>query len=529
MKPHSLHYIRNLLLPCLLLSIITGVLSALLISLFQFAAGQAVSISHHIYETVRTNPIWLPCMILGAAAVGYVSSRILNYSKNSRGGGIPTSIAAIQGVVNFRGVTSIVLLPFSALLSFLCGLPLGTEGPCVQMGTGVGDRVVRMFGKKKYKGWRRYIMTGGASAGFSLVTGAPISAIIFSMEELHKRFSPLLFSVASISVLSSQITAHILAHFGLRSMGLFHLKALPTLPIALFFLPLILGILCGGCSVWFTKLYHKIDQLIRIKLGKLSVKIKIPLIFVCIALIGFLVSESLGTGHELIEHLFERKYVWHLLIIVFLIRAVAMMVANTAGVTGGIFLPTLAFGAIVGALFAELLIALNLLQNQHYILFVVIGMTAFLGASSRIPITACIFAAEGLNGANNILPIMIAATAAFLIVELSGTKDFTDIVIESKEHAIHKGKKPYDIEVSLTVRENSFVVNKELRDILWPASCAVLSIERAPENKNNLVIDVGDIITVYYRTYDPIVTAEEFEILVGDQSEEIDRIMRIVS
>lgn len=526
MKDHSSHYIKNLLLPCLTFSVITGILSALIITAFQLAAKFVIKISVDIYSAVSSDPKWLPCLILGALAIGFISSLILSVSHNCRGGGIPTTIAAIQGVVSFKWLPSVLLLPFSALLSFICGIPLGTEGPSVQMGAGVGDGVVQTLGKKKHIGWRRYIMTGGASAGFSLVTGAPITSVIFSMEELHKRFSPLIFSVASISVVSSQITARMLSLLGIPCGGLFHIAGVNTLPISRFIIPLIIGLLCGGCAVVFTKIYHKIDRIIRVKLENVSLKIKIPVIFASVALIGFFLFEILGTGHSLIESIFERKTVWYTLIIIFLIRLLLMMISNTAGITGGIFLPTLAFGAIIGALCAEAFIGMGFIGSGYYLLLVVLGMTSFLGASSQIPMIACLFAVETMNGVNNIIPIIISTTAAFLIVELSGEKDLSDTVIEAKERDVHKGKKAHDIEVALTVYENSFVVGKNLRDILWPTSCVVLSINRVSNDKDKLPISVGDVITVYYKTYDPIATAEEFEILVGDQSEDIDRIMR---
>ena len=111
-------------------------------------------------------------------------------------------------------------------------------------------------------------------------------------------------------------------------------------------------------------------------------------------------------------------------------------------------------------------------------------------------------------------------------MEISGKDDFTDTVIEAKAHAIHKGKEPYFIKVPLTVYKDSFVIDKEVRDILWPASCVLLSIEKGANHADKPSISEGDILTVHYKTYDPTATAEEFEILVGDQSEETDRIMR---
>lgn len=528
MKNHSSHYIRNLLLPCLAFSVIAGVLSTLAVTLFQIGAKYAVLLSQAVFGAVRERPILLPGLLLAAALVGLWLARVLRFCPTCRGGGIPTSIAAIQGIIPIRWITSIFVLPFAALLSFICGLPLGTEGPCVQMGTGIGDVTVRLFGGKKHEGWRRYIMTGGASAGFSLVTGAPITAIVFSMEELHKRFSPLLFSVAAISVTASQLTAKLLSLLGAAPAGLFHVGPLAPLSVALFFIPLLLGLLCGACSVLFTSLYHKIDNFMHTTLEKLPLSVKIPLLFACVALIGFFVAEILGSGHSLVEQLFVRELVWSLLIVVFLIRAVLMMIANTAGVTGGIFLPTLAFGAILGSLSAEGFIALGVIGDEHYMLLVILGMIAFLGASSRIPLTACILAIEALSCGNNILPVVVAATAAFLIVELSGTKDFSDTVIERKEDALHRGKTAHAVKVPLTVRENAFVVGKDLRDVLWPVSCVVISVDRITDNHDKLTISAGDVITVHYKTYDPIAVAEEFEALVGDQPTEIDKIMRPV-
>ena len=226
------------------------------------------------------------------------------------------------------------------------------------------------------------------------------------------------------------------------------------------------------------------------------------------------------------DHLLERKTFWYILIIVFIVRAIFMMLSNTMGVTGGIFLPTLAFGAILGALCAEVFMVLGLIEAEHYTLLVVIGMVAFLGASSRIPVTACIFAIEALGGFNNLLSVIAAVTVAFLAVEVSGLGDFTATVIKAKANNIHKGNQPHIIEVPLTVYKDSFVIDKEMTDILWPASCTLLSIERGPNKTGKLGLAEGDILTVHYTTYDPIATADEFEVLVGDQCEEIDRIMR---
>ena len=173
--------LKNTIFPCVFFSVLTGVWSACIITVFKLLAEWFIHLSKDIYSAVREDPIWLPILVLGAAVIGLIASFLLSVSHSCRGGGIPTAIAAIRGIVSFRWIVTILLLPVSAFLTYLAGLPLGTEGPCVQIGTAIGDGVVTCFTGDKHNGWRRYIMTGGASAGFSIVTASPISAIIFSI------------------------------------------------------------------------------------------------------------------------------------------------------------------------------------------------------------------------------------------------------------------------------------------------------------------------------------------------------------
>ena len=518
-------HITQLLLPCIGFSALAGFWAALLTTAFKLLAEWVVHISASVYSAARDNPLILPLLLLGAAAIGLISSLILSVSHSCRGGGIPTSVAAICGIFSFKWLATLLLLPISACLTFLAGIPLGTEGPCVQMGTAVGDGVIKCFGGEKNKGWRRYIMTGGASAGFSIATASPVSAIIFAMEEIHKHFSPLLLSVASVSVITAQITSRALASLGIGDQALFDIPLIPSIPHSMFFAPLIIGIASGVVSIFFTRLFYLVDRGMRFVLKKISVNITLPILFALIALVGFFFADALGSGHSLINNILSGGYAPYMLILLFLIRAIGTITSNTSGTTGGIFLPTLAFGALLGALLGDVMISLGWIGSEHYVLTVVIGMTSFLSAGSRIPLTACVFAIEALGGGANVLPLIIGATAALLIVEASGLEDLTDAIIDAKLHKITKGKRSIHIEAPLTVNENSFAVGKELRDVLWPNSCVVVSFVRAAHSDDHSVISPGDVITVHYTTYDPEATTRELCELVGDQKSDIVRIM----
>ena len=525
MRNNFHNHIVRLLFPCVVFSAITGFFAAILITIFKIMVEWVLNASGWAYEVVRENPIWIPILVVVAALVGWVETLILSASHSCKGGGIPTSVAAIKGIFGFRWLSGIIMLPVSALLTFLAGLPLGTEGPCVQIGTAVGDGVIKKLGQEKYKGWRRYIMTGGASAGFSIATASPISGIIFAMEEIHRHFSPMLLSVASISVITAQITIKALAAIGIGEVGFLYIPEMQAMSATLFFAPILLGIISGGCSILYTRLYHNVDRVMRRVLKRFSVKIVLPILFAVVAIVGFFFADTLGSGHSLIHALFTPDAAWYVLILLFLIRAIGMMVCNTSGATGGVFLPTLASGAIIGALCAKVMISLGWIGEENYLLMVVLGITSFLGATSRIPLTACVFAIEALGCINNILPIVISTSVALLIVEASGLEDLTDKIIEAKLHRITKGKPHFDIEAPLVVNPDSFVVGKELRDVLWPNSCVVVGFQRARHTKDHSVISEGDIITVRYVTHDPAATIKEFNDLVGEQDEKILRIM----
>ena len=212
MKSHKNHHKKSKLIPYVLFPMIVGILSGVLIFLFKIASSHVMHKSEQIYAFVRQNPAYLPLLILGVAAIGVVSALILTYARECRGGGIPTAVASIRGLMPLKWIQGIFVLFGSALLTYLSGVPLGNEGPSVQMGTAVGKGSSRLTGANK-QAWERYLMTSGACSGFAIATGAPLSGILFALEEAHRRFSTTLFTVASIAVLSGTITHRYLSFF----------------------------------------------------------------------------------------------------------------------------------------------------------------------------------------------------------------------------------------------------------------------------------------------------------------------------
>lgn len=516
MKSNRTTYIKNILIPCLLFSVIAGSATGALIFFFKAVSSRVISWSGEIYAFVRDNPVFLPCLIIGAAAVGLTAALILRKTRNCRGGGIPTSVALLRGLIPFNWLHSIFYLFASTLLTFFCGVPLGNEGPSVQMGTAIGRGTVRILTKKN-QAWDRYIMTGGACAGFASATGAPLSGIFFAFEEAHRRFSPMIFMTASTAVIASTTVTRLLCELTNTEFALFGFTVDAVLPLRYLWAPLTVGVMCGACAILFTKVYRFFGNLINKTLAKIPFAVKIVLVFALVSLLGFVSADFLGSGHDLIETLIEGHGVWYLLILYFCVRGILLMTANHAGVTGGVFVPTLAFGAILGALCGDAMLGMGILPREYYPVIVVTGMVSFLSASSRTPITAVTFAIEALCGLTNILPIAVGVTFAFLVIETSGTVAFNDSVIESKVEKEHEGKTAVTVDACLKVKPGAFVVGKEVRDILWPPTCVILSVRKSNTADLQPGISAGDELQVHYRTYDPDITAASLEALVGEQ------------
>ena len=514
-------HIVNIVLPSVVLSMLVGAITGALVFGFRVISEQIIEISHGIYTFAGENPWAVPLVVLGALAVAFLVSLCLVYSPHSRGGGIPTAVALMRGLITFHWLRNIIFVFTSALFSYLCGIPLGNdEGPAVQMGTAVGSGTSRLL---HHRGWERYLMTGGATAGFATATCAPIAAVMFGLEEAHRRITPLLLRSSITSVLSGMATLRLFCFVTGRSelTSLFRFRLTEVLPLGKIWVAMLVGVLCGVGAYLFAKLTLKIRTVLHKTIKGLHPFFKVAPVFALVAIVGCFFYESIGTGHHLIESLVEHRTVWYLALAILLVRALLVILSNDAGATGGLFTPLLVFGALIGSMSAEALIALGLLDEAYFPLLVVIGMASFFSASVRTPLTAAIFAVEVFSGLQNLLPIFVAILISYMIVEIIGVTSINEIAMEREIHREHKGKRRKTVDVALTALPGSFAIGKEPRDILWPAFCHVLSVREGEQDERDSyeggAIRENNILRLNFTTYDADATAAELCAILGEQ------------
>ncbi len=525
-------YFMHQLLPAVAFGALAGIITSIVVNFYKLCAHFVIGWSEKGYETLRGQLFLVPLVLAIMFGVAWLFGYIYRNIPNLRGGGIPTSIGILRGIIPFKWLRNVVGVFLMSLTSFLFGVPLGNEGPSVQMGTALGRGVVYASGKK-HRAWDRYSMTGGACAGFSVATGAPISGILFAVEEAHQRISPTILIVASTSVAFAHFTTEMIAPVLGVSKTLFPRLSLVQLSLRDVWIPLFVGVVIGLFAVLFLFYYEAIRHLFNVKLKKIRHRYRIFFVFALTLLLGLCSSVFISTGHELILSLFHtRRAIW-LLAVALLVRSTLTFCANTNRLTGGIFLPILAIGALLSSLVGRGLQGMFGLSDEYYVVILVLGITACVSAMMKMPLTAIVFAVEALSCYDNLLFVIVVAAVSYMITEIFDAKSVNDVVLDNRIEELNEHRTSKVIDTYVTVQKGAFAIGKQIRDIFWPANLFVLSVRHA-ERKRAMVdehgsksIQEGDVLHVRYSTYDVEASREELVAIVGDQvfcCDEIDAI-----
>lgn len=303
------------------------------------------------------------------------------------------------------------------------GGSVGAEAPIVYTGAAIGSNFARKAGMS-YRSMT--ILLGcGAAAAVAGIFKAPLAGILFVLEILLFNISmnsmmPLLLSTVSATVVSYIILGRATPFE--CTLTPFDLKNIPFY--------IILGIFCGGCSIYFTRTTLWLED----RIGKMSNPyLKWILCAIGLGLLIFLFPplhgegyESLGVllnGHELSLEgqtplAFLSRSPWSVPIffmLILLLKVFSMTLTNAGGGVGGTFGPTLFVGAIAGFVVAR---TMNLLLSGTPLSvpeqnFVLVGMAGLMAGVMQAPMTAIFLIAEISGGYDLFLPLILTATIAF--------------------------------------------------------------------------------------------------------------------
>lgn len=530
------NYFKNVFVPVLVYGAFTGLLVGTIVFFFKWVAEWLSEKSAEIYHAAQANPWIAVAVVAGAAALAVVAWLLQRWAPETKGGGIPRAEGVLRGILTFRWLRTGIAVLVNSWISFFAGLPLGSEGPSVLLGTAIGGGTCKL--PLSHDSWNRYIMTGGACAGFAVATGAPVTGILFALEEAHKRFTPMIFLMAMSSVLfgvtASNLWSMLFHHFGLLEhypSPLFNVVLAGEFAMKDIWIPLLLGVAVALVACGYNLFVFLMGKLYDTKLKKIPQWAKLIVVFVITAVTGLVAfgnfdgTDALFGGGGLIVKLTSaEKFSWGIVFALFLIRFFTIAFATSSGATGGVFIPMLSIGALLGALLGKAFLAWGM-NESLYPTVVMLSMSAFMGAATRAPLTALVFMVECTWSFSNLFYVGITVFVSYLICELVKVEPLYDVLLERMTEQQNGGKTHRIIELKYVVADGAFAVGKSIRDVLWPANTKVRQIEAGEtahmDDDGEKKIHSGDIVTLITQTYDEEATRRELDDILGKQPSDL--------
>lgn len=417
----------RLYLGALVVGILAGLIAAALHAVLdQAEQGRALLRTTLVDELI---PGWLLLSIAGALVLIAAAWLIQRFAPETAGSGIPDVESTLAGGPAIRWQRVLPVKFIAATLALGAGATLGREGPSIHLGAAVGQMVTNIG--RLGAGQGRTLIAAGAAAGLAAAINAPLAAIVFITEEWREHFR---YSFSAIqSVILACALAVIVSGWALGQGPALPIQHLGTAPLATLPLFLALGLLIGVLGVAFNRLLLGSMQVFRL-LRRHYPYTTAALLGLSLGPLLWWAPQTLGGGEDLIESLLGSPI--GLLPLVILLIARLLMTAGSAGLglPGGVLVPLLALGTIVGAIFDQILIPLAPGLNLTPGVFAVAAMGALLAATIRAPLTGILMVIEMTGALSLALPIVMTCLVATFTAETLGGRPLYNLMLEQARH-----------------------------------------------------------------------------------------------
>lgn len=403
-----------------------------------YRAG-VVRLSHLSHFTF----LWSSFALLVGASL--ISGWLLNsFCSDAAGSGIPQLKAAFWknfGFVPFR----VLWVKFiAAALQIGAGSSLGREGPSVQLAGTAGSQLAGFLGEPKQK--RRLGVATGAAAGLAAAFNTPLAGVTFVLEELIGDLNSRLLG----SVLLGALLGALVAHGIIGAQPAFSLAAIGEPSWRSYLLVPIVAAAGTLVGVFF----QKSSLALRARQKKWSI---LPawsrpalggIICWMLGVFVFFQTGKLGVfslGYDDLSEALTGKLVWQTAALLLAAKFIATVACYGTGGCGGIFSPTLFFGAMTGLSIAEIAQPFLALKPEGVVLLAIVSMSATLGAVVRAPVTSILIVFEMTHQFSLVPPLMLAALISQAISRRMARHNFYDALLEQDGHAVDRFSPPRDL------------------------------------------------------------------------------------
>ena len=407
--------------------IIIGLITGLIVGTFRWIIDHTMKFLFFIYPLMRQKPIYLVPYLLGTVIICLILAQVIKpVLNNITGSGVP-QVEAIMLDENKMNWWSILWRKFVGGLLAICpGLFLGREGPCIQMGAMVGQAFGQNLFHADDEDLKR-LQGCGIAAGLSAAFSAPLAGVFFLVEEITFSFDPKECLTALAAAMTSDLMT--LCFFG--TTPCLYLPLDKSLPLTSYWFVILIGGLLGllayfyqYCLLSLKPIYSKLTIIPKIYHSIIPLILVIP--------IGLWNAKLLGGSHDFISGLFEPTFMKNiqtgmlslilLPLIWFIVRFIFSMISYGASVPGGIFMPILVLGALLGVIFAVIMIHYGIAPKRCYGIIIVTSMCAYFGAIEKAPFTALTLLTEMVGSVEQIFPMLVATFIAYFVLDLLGGK-----------------------------------------------------------------------------------------------------------
>ena len=388
----------------LLLAIVIGLFSGLVVVCFRICiewTGILLLGSGIHPSMLRTLLVPSICGIL----VAFLALRVF---PAVRGSGVNQTKAAVYIYDGYVPFSTVIGKFITCALAIGSGQSLGPEDPALQMGAGIASKLGRGLHLSQEK--LRLIAPVGAAAGLAAAFNAPVSAVLFVIEEVIGNWSGGVLGAVVLAAVSSVV---VMRRF-MGSEALFRIPPFEMQHPAELLAFAVLGVVGGGASLILLKFIGWVRPRLM-ALPTWSRYLQPAGAGLLIGIIGIWLPQVMGAGYPIIDQALHDQYTWRMLLLLGAFKILSTGFSFTSGTPGGMFAPTLFIGAMIGG-------AVGGIEHRFFHgltgtvgAFALVGMGTLFAGFLRIPITSVFMVIEVSGNYSAILPVMISNGIAYLI------------------------------------------------------------------------------------------------------------------
>ena len=340
---------------------------------------------------------------------GLLAALVLKWLPQARGSGVAHTKIAIVARDGYISLRSTMGKFFASGIAIGMGQSMGPEGPAIHIGAGVASLIGRLTSLSKDK--LQQLIPVGAAAGLAAVFNAPITAVLFILEEVIGDVNTPLLG----STIVAAVVAVIVARSVLGGEPLFQVPAYTLGGSSELLIFAVLGLIGGAASVGFTSGL----AWARIRIRRVPPRLRFWMPVVGAALVGLmalLFPQILSVGYNYVNDVLNGRMGLSTMFWLTIFKILATALCIAFGNVGGLFAPSLFMGAMLGGAvggFAHILFPASRLSDVGA--YALIGMGTMFAGVNRTPMTSIFMIFEVTQDYNLIMPLMVANILAYAV------------------------------------------------------------------------------------------------------------------